>query len=281
MKPKRIALMNIESFSSGLAIQDLIKRERENIAVVINSTKPLQEGLMKSVIHNYRRSGFRFVVYLFLNFTAYYWMSSLRDGFDRIRGATRPPMRLSAVCRHYAIPYFEAPDVNAPATHEVLSSHDVDLILIYYFDQVLKQPTLSIPRSGVVNVHAALVPAFRGLFPVFRATQFGADPVGITAHEINDEKIDAGPILDRREIVTPAGLDALSRERFVNAGGVDLTCATLENFDALMKNRREQTGPGSYYSFPARADIAMFRRRGVKITSPFRFIAEIFWRKRL
>ena len=274
MSPKRIALMNIESFSSGLAIRRLIEQESQKIAIVICSKKHLQSGLIRAAIENYRRSGFRFTVFLFLNFTMYYWVSSLWDTFDRIVGSSRPPRRIKALCKSHNIPYVAVTDVNAESTLALLRKQDVDMILVYYFEQILKSGILAIPPMGAVNAHAALLPSYRGLFPVFRATQFGEIEAGMTLHEIPDEGIDAGPILDQIEIALPENLDALSRSRHVNFAGVDRIRAALGNLANLRDQKRAQTGTASYYTFPTPADAAMCRQNGHRVTSLWRFVRE-------
>ena len=274
MTPKRIALMNIESFSSGLAIRRLIEQEAEKISLVICSEKHLQSGLLRAAIENYRRSGFRFTVFLFLNFTMYYWVSSLCDAFDRMVGSSRPPRRIKALCKKYDIPYVAVTDVNADSTRALLRQYDIELILVYYFEQILNSETLTLPPMGVINAHAAFLPSYRGLFPVFRATQFGEATAGMTLHEIPDEGIDAGPILAQTKIALARNLDALSQSRQVNFAGVDCIRAALENLAELRRRKHPQSGAASYYSFPTAADAAMCLKNGHRVTSLWRFLRE-------
>lgn len=274
MNTRRIALMNIESYSSGLAIRRFIELEGENIDLVICSKKHLETGLIRAAIENYVRSGFRFTVFLFLNFHMYYWVSSICDAFDRLTHNSRPPRRIKNLCKRYNIPYITTSDVNEEAVKGELKSRGIDIVLIYYFEQILNSDTISIPPLGTINSHAAFLPSYRGLFPVFRATQFGEASAGITIHEIPDREIDAGPILDQQKIALPEKLDALSCSRHVNFHGVDLTRAVLRDLDELRKNKREQAGAASYFSFPTRADTAMCLENGRRVTSFWRFFGE-------
>jgi methionyl-tRNA formyltransferase len=91
-----------------------------------------------------------------------------------------------------------------PAFCEVIRGLDPDLIIVVAFGQILRQRLLDIPGWGVINIHASLLPAYRGAAPIQRAVLNGESKTGLTVMQM-DAGLDTGPILFQEE--TPIGED--------------------------------------------------------------------------
>ena len=63
---------------------------------------------------------------------------------------------------------------------EDMAGLDADLMVVVAYGQILKQPVLDFPRLGCLNVHASLLPRWRGAAPVQRAILAGDDATGVT-----------------------------------------------------------------------------------------------------
>jgi methionyl-tRNA formyltransferase len=98
------------------------------------------------------------------------------------------------------IPVLQPRSINAPEALEVIRSYEVDALVVVAFGQLLKQPLLDIPRRGVLNVHASLLPKYRGAAPVAGAILAGETVTGVTIMEV-ELALDAGPIVAQRELV--------------------------------------------------------------------------------
>jgi methionyl-tRNA formyltransferase len=92
------------------------------------------------------------------------------------------------------IPAFEPPNPNAPDFAAMLAALVPDLFLAAGYMFLLKPPLLSIPRILAINLHASLLPAYRGKHPVFWALRNGEHQAGLTAH-VMDPHFDTGDIL--------------------------------------------------------------------------------------
>lgn len=138
--------------------------------------------------------------------------------------------------------------------------------MIYWFDQIIHDHIISIPRKGVINVHAAFLPQCRGLFPVLYSATKNDGIYGITAHEIEDAQIDAGPILAQRLVEVPSDRSIIYRDAIVNCGGVGTLSEVLDDFDSFHQKRRYTDG-GSYFSYPTRADMREARRAGIRLAT--------------
>ena len=102
------------------------------------------------------------------------------------------PMKEAAVER--GTPVFQPDNVNTPAALAELRALAPDLCVVAAYGQILSAELLAIPSRGAVNVHASLLPKYRGAAPVQYAIWCGEHETGITIFQI-EPKLDAGPIL--------------------------------------------------------------------------------------
>ena len=98
------------------------------------------------------------------------------------------------------IPHIPCPKVNAPKFIEYVKGLNIDLIVVYFFSQILKTDLLKIPRLGVLNCHPSLLPRYGGPDPAFWMLKNGESIAGVTVH-VMTEKIDAGDIVARQELI--------------------------------------------------------------------------------
>jgi methionyl-tRNA formyltransferase len=93
-----------------------------------------------------------------------------------------------------------------------------DLIVIAAYGQILKQPVLDVPRRGVLNVHASLLPRHRGAAPVAAAILAGDQEAGVTVMR-TELALDAGPILVQRRVpISPHDTAGTLTERLAEEG---------------------------------------------------------------
>ncbi|HXF52017.1 MAG TPA: methionyl-tRNA formyltransferase [Dehalococcoidia bacterium] len=115
---------------------------------------------------------------------------------DRPAGRGRhpapPPAKLLA--QRYGIPVYQPERVSAPEEVERLRALAPDVIVIAAYGQILRPAVLEVPRHGTLNVHASLLPRWRGASPVVAAILAGDRETGVTIMLVEPE-LDAGPIL--------------------------------------------------------------------------------------
>jgi methionyl-tRNA formyltransferase len=110
------------------------------------------------------------------------------------RGQKRafPPIKSLSLAKN--LPVFQPERVQDPTFLEVLKSLHPDLIVVVAYGQILTSSVLSIPPRGCVNVHASLLPKYRGAAPIARAILAGETRTGVTTMFM-DRGMDTGPIL--------------------------------------------------------------------------------------
>jgi len=105
-------------------------------------------------------------------------------------------------------------------------------MVVVAYGQIIPPSVLAIPRLGVVNVHASLLPRHRGAAPIARAILAGDVETGVTIMRM-DEKLDHGPILATRGTAIGEREDAVALTARLSVMGADLLVATLKRLDEI------------------------------------------------
>jgi len=115
---------------------------------------------------------------------------------DRPKGrgqkSSPSPVKSLAVAKN--LPVLQPERVRDHSSLEVLKSLHPDLMAVVAYGQILSPAVLAIPLRGCMNVHASLLPKFRGAAPIARAIQEGETKTGVTTM-LMDAGMDTGPIL--------------------------------------------------------------------------------------
>jgi methionyl-tRNA formyltransferase len=135
--------------------------------------------------------------------------------------------------------------VREPETVAALTALAPDVVVVVAFGQILSKEVLEIPRLGCINVHASLLPAYRGASPIQHAVIDGLKETGVTTMRM-DEGLDTGDILLQRSI--PLAADETGGSLFdkLSVLGAELLIETLEALEAGTLTRTPQTGASNY-----------------------------------
>jgi methionyl-tRNA formyltransferase len=120
----------------------------------------------------------------------------------RGQALTAPPVKVEAL--RLGVPVFQPEKAKHPDAVARVAAEDPDLIIVAAYGQILPKAMLDIPRHGCINVHASVLPKYRGAAPINWAIARGETATGITIMKM-DVGMDTGPILHVREI--PIGED--------------------------------------------------------------------------
>lgn len=116
------------------------------------------------------------------------------------RPAGRQQKLLSSPIKECALRHqlqiFQPEDVNAPAAMSQIRYQKPDLMVVVAYGQILKKPLLEVPERGCWNVHASLLPKYRGASPIAAAIRDRQKRTGVTIMQMN-EGLDTGDMLDR------------------------------------------------------------------------------------
>lgn len=120
---------------------------------------------------------------------------------DREKGRGRKvmPSPVKEFALQKGVPIFQPEKIKETAFIEALRSFEADLFVVAAYGQILPKAVLSLPKFGAVNVHASLLPKYRGPAPIAWAILNGERKTGITTM-LMDEGMDTGDILLQSEI---------------------------------------------------------------------------------
>ncbi len=142
----------------------------------------------------------------------------------RGRVLTPPPVKVAA--QQLGIETIQPNRLRDAGVWEKLVEWSPDVIVVTAFGQILRQNVLDLPRFGCINVHASLLPRWRGAAPIQAAILHGDRVTGMTIMKM-DAGIDTGPILTQQSLSIEAEDDADSLGKKLANAGAELLIRTL------------------------------------------------------
>ena len=116
------------------------------------------------------------------------------------RGRKPSPTPAARWANTHSIPFVETDNVNTPQMIEKIADYKPDLIVVIAFGQKIGNELINLPSKGTINVHASLLPKYRGAAPINWAIINGETKTGISIITLA-EKMDAGSILAQSETI--------------------------------------------------------------------------------
>lgn len=108
-----------------------------------------------------------------------------------------PPVKECAL--KYNIPVFQPVKIKTPEAVAELSKYEADVFVVAAFGQILSQQILDMPKFGCLNIHASLLPKYRGASPIQHAILNGEEKSGVTIMQM-DAGLDTGDMLYKKEV---------------------------------------------------------------------------------
>jgi methionyl-tRNA formyltransferase len=144
----------------------------------------------------------------------------------RGRGQKVQPSDVKAAAAALGVPVLQPTRIKDASFAAELSALQADLGVVAAYGRILPAALLTIPRLGMVNVHASLLPRWRGAAPVHRAILAGDSVTGVTIMRVV-EALDAGPMLARTAVDIELTETSAELERRLAALGAELLADTV------------------------------------------------------
>uniref|UniRef100_A0A831XGM6 Methionyl-tRNA formyltransferase n=1 Tax=Geobacter metallireducens TaxID=28232 RepID=A0A831XGM6_GEOME len=155
------------------------------------------------------------------------------------RGQKLMPPPVKVIAEEHGIPVLQPLKVRAPEVVAQIRELNPDLIVVVAFGQILPQSLLDIPRYGCINIHASLLPRYRGAAPLNWCLINGETETGITTMMM-DAGLDTGDMLVKRSIPIGPDEDAQSLHDRLSLLGADTIDETLDRLMAGTLTREKQ-----------------------------------------
>jgi len=160
---------------------------------------------------------------------------------DRPRGrghrVVPEAVKLEAV--EHGLPVLQPERLKDPALLHQLRAFDPDLAIVAAYGRILPADLLALPRLGFINVHASLLPRWRGAAPVHRAILAGDTTTGVTIMRVVPA-LDAGPMLAAAHTEIAPNETSSELERRLSGIGADLLVRTLDDLEGAFAEERAQ-----------------------------------------
>lgn len=139
-----------------------------------------------------------------------------------------PPVKECAL--KYNLPVFQPVKIKTPESVEKLKKFEADIFVVAAFGQILSKEILDMPKYGCVNIHASLLPKYRGAAPIQWAVIDGEEETGVTIQQMN-EGVDTGDILSQEIVKLDAKETGASLFDKLAVCGAQLIVKTLEEIE--------------------------------------------------
>jgi methionyl-tRNA formyltransferase len=133
--------------------------------------------------------------------------------------------------REFDVPVADPEDVNTPAVRELLAGYRPDLLVVCDYGRILAPEILATARFGGINLHASLLPKYRGAAPINWALYHGETETGVTVIHMTP-RVDAGPCV--AQAATPIEPDETAVELEIRLAqlGAGLVCNVVTGLEA-------------------------------------------------
>jgi methionyl-tRNA formyltransferase len=167
------------------------------------------------------------------------------------------------MAHHKNIPYLKYSSPNDIQVINWVKEKKVDVIFIF-FGHILQKEIISAPRCCIINKHASLLPANRGVLPVFWA-MLKDENVGFSLHKVT-EKLDSGEVLFQK-VYNKQPLTLYEWYQVIYADGPTAIMEVMETLDngTIPVVTSNISATPSYNSLPTKDEVKKFYKKGLKI----------------
>lgn len=168
---------------------------------------------------------------------------------------TPPPVKMAA--EELGIPVYQPTKLRDGSAAQTIQSLAPDMIAVVAYGRILPKEILDIPPKGCVNIHASLLPKYRGAAPVQTALLEGEAVTGVTAMYM-DEGLDTGDAIAFAECPITDEDDAVTMFEKLGEIGARLLCRTASDIERGEAKRCPQNGDNATFAPPFTRESGAF-----------------------
>ena len=154
------------------------------------------------------------------------------------RGMKLAPSAVKQAALARQLPLYQPASLKSAEAQAELAAADADVMVVAAYGLILPQAVLDLPRLGCLNIHASLLPRWRGAAPIQRAILAGDPETGITIMQM-DAGLDTGAMLTKTPVPILATDTAASLHDTLAAAGARAIVAALANYPALVPQAQD------------------------------------------
>ena len=223
----------------------------EVVASILFDVAPFgrKESRVKQLIDTYKVFGSGFTIHYILQYTKGILSKDVKgvmeaNGIKTVKLANR---------------------VNHPNSLEIIKSFKPDLLVSLAGNEIFKQRLFNSAKYGVINLHSALLPKYRGLMPSFWVMRHNEAKTGVSVFFV-DDGIDSGPIIVQKEVplLNRTQAELIWELKYRGADAIVEACNLVEEHGKSTPTMANDEKDMTYYSRPTKEDVKAFNSIGKK-----------------
>lgn len=157
---------------------------------------------------------------------------------------TPPPVKLYAV--EHSIPVYQPKTLRDGEIIEQINKIGAELIVVVAYGKILPSEILKLPKYGCINVHASLLPEYRGAAPIQRSIMDGKTETGVTTMFM-DEGLDTGDMLLAKKVKIGNDMNYLDLTNALSQSGAEILLQTIEKLEnGTLKKIKQDDSAATY-----------------------------------
>ncbi len=250
--PKKLVFCTYSSLYSSIILKKLLECPDIHVVGIVNSTRNYKRrfSTLRSSLYYIRDTGWLYAVYLFF----------ITD-IHRLSQFIGQKQSIHTLAKTHHIPLLDTADINDQAGQQFVVSLDTDYLLSAHFNQLFKTNILTLPAIAALNIHPSLLPAYRGVDPVFYAMLHDEKHLGVSLHLL-DEQFDTGHIASQAKIIRDPQHSLLANNSELFTLGV---MQAIQYIRLDTQNAEKQQGDGHYDSWPTPQRVKQFSKTQKKL----------------
>ena len=165
----------------------------------------------------------------------------IKNKFNIIKVYTQPPKKskrgqkinsspIEEYCKKNKLSFRNPKTLDSEEELNSFKELSADLIIVVAYGQIIPKKFLKIAKFGFINIHASLLPKWRGAAPIQRAIMNGDKNIGVSIMKI-EEKLDSGPVLTSKEFELDKNATYGEIEKKLSLEGANLLIQNLKNIE--------------------------------------------------
>ena len=146
------------------------------------------------------------------------------------RGQKINPSPIEEFSKKNKLNYRNPINLNNDEEFKIFKNFSPDLVVVVAYGQLIPKEFLNTTKLGFINIHASLLPKWRGAAPIQRAIMNGDKKIGVSIMKI-EEKLDSGPVLASKELELNQNATHGETEKKLSILGADLLVESLKNLE--------------------------------------------------
>ncbi len=275
---KKIIFCTYSCVYSSIVLNKLLSDDTIEVVAIVNSTRILKPGYgaLKGSIKQIQLSGWRYATYLFFITDLFSWKQAI------LSFRKQSLKSVHAIAKQQCIPIMDTKDINDNESFAFVQQQQADYLVAAHFNQLVKPQILGMSGLRCINIHPSLLPAYKGVDPVFYALSNHEKIVGVTLHKMA-ESFDTGEILLQAEkTLSPVETCLFSINCELFAKGAELVTKWIvkdtQGKSEILKNKDETASDSEkhYDSWPEAEKVAQYRHSGKSLICLFDYISTLF-----